>query len=887
MSRADGSRSFDARELLEHAVWVRELARRLVGDAAGAEDLAQDTLVAAIEARPSQGRSLRPWLARVARNLAGTRRVRDRRRIDREEHATSADATEHAASPTAELVARAESQRLLVNEVMALSPDLRDAILWRYFEGLSAAEISRQTGVPAGTIRWRLKEALDRLRERLDRQHDGDRSAWCAALLPLAAARASDVAGGGIAISGTSAGAAAQATGASSVAVAWKGALLMGTGAKVGIGVGTLALVGCLLVLFGGGDDGKGNAIVDGAGSAANVASEEPASSGSGAVDADDAPPVETPSDEGGDDDASSDTSEDPTPEETIAAAAPESFLDVAVFDAKGDPVDAILAVVDAGVTDEDIRTAEPAWDKRYRCGEDGGAKLGPVPPGRYRVVASRSAGPTHVASDVFTLEEGQTWPVRLAFPEGIVLFGRVFEEDRTPRVGGSIHAYCQAEGVSLSGRTDSEGRYELSPVVPGRYVLTSINLPETGKDPAPLTKTATVRRDVDRVEVNLGDEERGDTTLLGRVVRDGAPVAGFLVQMRYLESTRAGMEHWRNTRTDDEGRFTIRGAFAGSAYFNVSRPATRNARGGVPEFFLFEIPDTPEHRFDLVYPDNVVSGRVLDASGDPAASGKLRLGISPRSPFAVDPMLAAKNYQAEVGADGAFSIEDVPAGEYSLLVTATDAESENRSIVVIPDVLVGEGHNDLGDIRLARRTTSVTVRARDDEGRPIAKATVITRSLGVALTSLWALTDSSGQADLGPSVPEGAYTFEVSAKGYAPARVSDFGITGKEVSVDVTLHRGGSIDVTVVDRGGRPLEGARLVLMDPAGRPAPDGQGSRSTTVAFHGQELTDLDGRFHFDRVAPGLYRVRATSREGDRATAEIRVTDRLESTLRLEIP
>jgi hypothetical protein len=56
----------------------------------------------------------------------------------------------------------------------------------RFYEGLDAAAIARRSGLPAGTVRWRLHEGLRRLREGLDRAHAGDRQAWRSVLLPLA-----------------------------------------------------------------------------------------------------------------------------------------------------------------------------------------------------------------------------------------------------------------------------------------------------------------------------------------------------------------------------------------------------------------------------------------------------------------------------------------------------------------------------------------------------------------------------------------------------------------------------------------------------------------------------------------------------------------------------
>src|SRR5206468_2898643 len=53
----------------------------------------------------------------------------------------------------------------------------------------SAARIARLQGIPAGTVRWRLSQAIDDLRVRLDERHGGRRRAWLLALAPLARRR--------------------------------------------------------------------------------------------------------------------------------------------------------------------------------------------------------------------------------------------------------------------------------------------------------------------------------------------------------------------------------------------------------------------------------------------------------------------------------------------------------------------------------------------------------------------------------------------------------------------------------------------------------------------------------------------------------------------------
>jgi predicted RNA polymerase sigma factor len=56
-------------DLLAHTAWARRLARSLTADADAADDLVQETWIAATQHPPATDRPLRPWLAVVLRNL--------------------------------------------------------------------------------------------------------------------------------------------------------------------------------------------------------------------------------------------------------------------------------------------------------------------------------------------------------------------------------------------------------------------------------------------------------------------------------------------------------------------------------------------------------------------------------------------------------------------------------------------------------------------------------------------------------------------------------------------------------------------------------------------------------------------------------------------------
>ena len=167
-------------ELLARQEWVSRLARQLAG--AEGEDVAQDAWLAALRSPPEPGRPIRPWLATVVRNLVRLRWRNGTRRTRREE-AFQALGPDHVEGVD-QVYERLEMQRFLAEQVMALEEPLRVVVVLRYVEGLDAGRIAALIGSPPGTVRWRLKTALDRLRQSLDTRCGGDRRVWTALLAP-------------------------------------------------------------------------------------------------------------------------------------------------------------------------------------------------------------------------------------------------------------------------------------------------------------------------------------------------------------------------------------------------------------------------------------------------------------------------------------------------------------------------------------------------------------------------------------------------------------------------------------------------------------------------------------------------------------------------------
>jgi RNA polymerase sigma-70 factor (ECF subfamily) len=159
--------------IARHREAVFRYAYLQVGDSSEAEDVAQETFLRAFRSfhRFDEARPLRPWLLRIARNLARnrwrswTRRLRATERW-RTEAAREADG--RLSTPDAGM---AEAASQLRDIVARLQESDRQVIYLRFFLDLSVEEAGEALSLPAGTVKSRLSRALARLREVVQRDH--------------------------------------------------------------------------------------------------------------------------------------------------------------------------------------------------------------------------------------------------------------------------------------------------------------------------------------------------------------------------------------------------------------------------------------------------------------------------------------------------------------------------------------------------------------------------------------------------------------------------------------------------------------------------------------------------------------------------------------------
>jgi len=152
-----GSGAAMARLYTAHWRSAYRAAYLIVHDAAAAEDVAQDSFLAAVNAldRFDRRRPFGPWLHRIVVNRAldWARREALRRRVAREK------------SVFEPLPAPEEIGGEMIAALKELPAEQRAVVVLRHLLEYTPGEIAEMLELPRGTVNSRLRRGLDRLRE--------------------------------------------------------------------------------------------------------------------------------------------------------------------------------------------------------------------------------------------------------------------------------------------------------------------------------------------------------------------------------------------------------------------------------------------------------------------------------------------------------------------------------------------------------------------------------------------------------------------------------------------------------------------------------------------------------------------------------------------------
>ena len=150
---------------------VFRLALSIVGDITEANEITQDTFIAALRALPSyeEQKSFKAWLFTIAVNQSRSH-LRKQKALERLKTSLTTLFRVEFQKQTLpeEMVIQNEKEAALWNSLQQMDEKHRIVVVLRYFHELSVTEISEILGIHEGTVHSRLHNAREKLKTALE-----------------------------------------------------------------------------------------------------------------------------------------------------------------------------------------------------------------------------------------------------------------------------------------------------------------------------------------------------------------------------------------------------------------------------------------------------------------------------------------------------------------------------------------------------------------------------------------------------------------------------------------------------------------------------------------------------------------------------------------------
>lgn len=417
---------------------------------------------------------------------------------------------------------------------------------------------------------------------------------------------------------------------------------------------------------------------------------------------------------------------------------------------------------------------------------------------------------------------------VALTLEQGVLFQGTVTDTDReTPIPDARVTLVSRWHTRFFDAVTDAEGRFTVGPLPPGDYAAFAA---AEGRSPWFQPKLESL---ADMTTVVLARS----LLLSGQVLSThGAPVPGVLV---HLEGDTATASAQRTT-TDGEGRFR----FTAPA---VLHQLTAESGGA---FATLDVTPPLEHVELRLQPGVFVEGTVRDDAGHTLPNVRVEAYREDGGPLGAEATTLTD-------AGGRYQLGPTRPGPHTFRLLAP-----HHLDVELHAQRLQQGMAPL-DFTL-RRAQSVEGRVVDTSGAPLE---------GILLTLSGDRLGDGDDIDAGGarrSDATGHFVLDVKRAGTGELSVEDPSFQRQTLPVRVpsrdivvVLDRGASVSGAVTDARGLPLRGATVTL----------GAEAQEEDAPYEEprQVMTDEQGRFHLQGIAPGTYLLGAVVR-GDLMDASV---------------
>ena len=388
----------------------------------------------------------------------------------------------------------------------------------------------------------------------------------------------------------------------------------------------------------------------------------------------------------------------------------------------------------------------------------------------------------------------------RLTLHRGASLRGRVVHKDGRPVADCSI--LTSVEGIRLTARTDTAGRFRIRALPAGLAVVTVL------REPMQLAQAA--------AELTAGMEttltvELPAGGLAGVVLLGGEPLEGASVKVEQLLDGRPDIP-WspampqRTLVTNAEGRFRLGALGVGSYRLHASyTPSKGKQRRSLDQTVALQPDEWAQ--VELLFPEGTISGGVQDAEGVLIAGAfvELRREEGDRLQY-----VEHRNMESH---EALFEFRDLRPGRYRLFA----AEREGEQIAGTAGPVVLSSATSMKRVVIELNAPGLLdVSVRSDSGQPIEGATVrVMTSLGEAY-GMQATTKKNGVATL-REVPRGDVRLTVASPGHMEVE--------RAISVE-SLETAIAVELTP----------ASWLVVELVGDPSPASYKVRATTPKTYG---------------------------------------------------